>query len=166
MGRYIRGQVDETMLLTVLAGRAVASEAFDNSVNERTLVSSIVATYSLANLTKAADVGPFEIGVAHSDYDTGEILEYLQSAGTWDEGNKISQEIGRRKIRRIGVFDSPDSATDIAVLNDGKPIKTKLNWILTQGQSLDLWVMNMGSAAVATTVPDAHAQGHVNLFPK
>ncbi len=165
MGRYIKGHVDEELQLTTLAAGAVTTTAFDDSVNERTLLSSLVAKWSLSNFTLGQDIGPIQVGVAHSDYTGTEITEYLDNTGSWDEGNKISQEIGRRKIRSVGVFQMPATGAD-AVLNDGKAIKTKLNWILNQGQTLDLWARNIGTAAVATTVPSLNVNGHVNLFPK
>ncbi len=32
------------------------------------------------------------------------------------------------------------------------------------GQTVNLWVYNMGSAAFATTDPNVHVQGKANLF--
>ncbi len=166
MGRYIRGEVDEDLLLTTLAGTTVASGIFDETVNERTLVTSIVATYTLSNMTPVAAVGPFLVGVAHSDYTTAEIEEWIEAAASWNEGDLIAQEVGRRKIRKVGVIPSPDDVEDFTAIADGRMVKTRLNWILLQGQSLQQWAYNMGSAAVATTVPRFQIEGHVNLFPK
>ncbi len=166
MGRYIRGNVDEKLSLTTLAAATAVSEIFDQVVNERTLVSSIVASYSMLNMTPAAADGPILVGVCHSDYTDTEIGEFVTATGGWDEGNKIAQEQMSRKIRRIGTFQNPPDVTTPAVLNDGRQIKTKLNWILLQGQSLRLWAFNTGSSALDTTVPVVHANGHVNLFPK
>ncbi len=166
IGRYIRGNVDEKLSLTTLGAGVAVSEDFDQAVNERTLVSSIVASYSMLNMTPAAADGPIVVGVAHSDYSDAEILEFINATGGWDEGNKVAQEQMGRKIRRIGTFQNPPDVTTPAVLNDGRQIKTKLNWILLQGQTLSLWAFNAGSSALDTTVPVVHAQGHVNLFPK
>ncbi len=169
MGRYIRGNVDESLTLTTLQPRDVASIDFDETVNERTLVSSLVAAYSLDDLTEGAGIGPIMVGVAHNDYTTAEVEEFIENTGSWDEGDLVSQEVGKRKIRVIGIFETAASvATGLgaATLNDGKAIKTKLNWILNQGQTLRLWAYNLGTAAVATTVPEISCQGHVNLFPK
>ncbi len=166
MGRYIRGNVDEKLSLTTLAAATAVSEIFDQVVNERTLVSSIVASYSMLNMTPAAADGPILVGVAHSDYTDAEITEFIVNAGGWNEGNKIAQEQASRKIRRVGTFQNPPDITTLAVLNDGRPIKTKLNWILLQGQSLRLWAFNTGSSALDTTVPVVHANGHCNLWPR
>ncbi len=167
MGRYIRGNVDEELALTTLASKDVVGAVFDEVVNERTLVSSIVAMYNLANFTPGANIGPFIFGVAHGDYTDAEVEEYLEQTGQWNEGNLQSQEVSKRKIRRIGVIgDGIAVAADIGDFNDGRPKKTKLNWILLQGQSLRLWAYNMGSANVATTAPSLTCNGHVNLWPR
>ncbi len=166
MGKYIRGSVDETLAITTLAARTLVSSPFDESVNERTRVSAIVATYSMRGLTPAGDVGPIMVGIAHSDYTAPEIEEVIENTGSWNEGAKIEQERAKRLVRIIGVFDNPEDALKATVLNDGRPIKTKLNWILLQSQSLKLWAYNLGESAVATTVPDIDCQGHVNLWPQ
>ncbi len=166
MGRYIRGSVDEQLNLGTLAGQTLVSQIFDETVNERTLVTSIVANYTLRLVTPINDLGPVMVGVAHSDYTDAEIEAVIEASGSWDEGDLVQQEISKRKVRRIGIFEQPENATQAVVLNDGRMIRTKLNWILLQGQSLRLWAYNMGQAMFATTAPDLNAAGHVNLFPK
>ncbi len=168
MGRYIRGAIDEELDLGTLAGRTGILAIFDNVVNERTLVTSIQATWSLADWTVATADGPVLVGVCHSDYNIAEVEEYLEQTQSWNEGNMIAQEINQRKIRRIGEFQSPIGgvAADAQVLNDGRPIKTKLNWIMLQGQSLNIWAYNQGSSAFATTNPTLRAAGVAHLFPK
>ncbi len=166
MGRYIRGNVDEEVALTTLASKDVVSSIFDEVVNERTLVSSIVANYALSNWTDIANAGPIIFGVAHSDYNDAEVEEWLENTGQWNEGNMISREIAARKIRQIGQLVGASDPLAVAQFNDGRQKKTKLNWILLQGQSLRLWAYNAGSAAVATTAPSLTANGQVNLWPK
>ncbi len=166
MGKYLRGSVDEQQALGTLAGQTLIGQDFDETVNERTLVSSIVATWSLSNFTAIEDCGPIAFGVAHGDYTDAEIEEVIENAGSWNEGALIEQEKSKRKIRRIGMFDTPPTATQTFVVNDGKPVKTKLNWILNQGETLRMWSYNTGQAACATTGPDVRVQGHVNLWPR
>ncbi len=167
MGRYIRGNIDDVLPLATLAPKDVIAIAFDGVVNERTLVSSIVATWSLAGYTPVTDAGPIQFGVAHGDYTSAEIEESLEDVGTWDEGNLIARERGKRKIRQIGVLQAPDSAAGSFVFNDGRPKKTKLNWILNQGQALNMWAYNTGSIAVSgASGADVRATGHANLWPK
>ncbi len=165
-GRYIKGNVDEDLSLATLASKTLLSVDFDEAVAERMLVSSIVATYSLQDFTSELGDGPIEVGIAHSDYSDTEIEEVLENVTSWDEGNLVGQEIAKRKVRKIGVFSQDDDVTHATVvLNDGKPIKSKLNWILRTGQTLALWVYNDGVSAIATGSV-AHVEGHVNLWPR
>jgi len=167
MGRYIRGDIDDEMLLGTLNSKVVVSAALDQTVNERTLATSMVAIHAMINFTAGAADGPILVGIAHSDYSSAEIEAWIENQGSWDEGNLIGQEVGNRKIRKIGIFEVVDLAiTGATVLNDGKPIKTKLNWILNQGTTLRQWAYNLGTSALDTTDPTYHLQGHVNLFPK
>lgn len=165
MGRYIKGNVDEELGLGTLAGKTLVGQAMDESVPERTLVSSIVAAYSLDDFTNGFDIGPIVCGVAHGDYSDAEIEEVIENTGSWSEGDLIAQEVAKRKIRIIGTF-SQQLSGGTQLLNQGRPIKTKLNWILLTGDSLRIWAYNMGSNALATTVPTIHVSGHVNLFPR
>ena len=166
MGRYIPGDIDETLLLPTLASRTLVSTPFDNVVNERTLVSSIIAAYSMTLFTGAADDGPIMVGVAHSDYTDAEIQAVIDATLSWNEGDLIAQEVAHRKVRRIGIFRNPATAAESTSLNDGRKIKTKLNWILLQGQTLRLWAFNMGGSALATTVPRIDMEGKANLWPR
>ncbi len=163
--RYIRGVVDESLILTTLGGTTVTSVIFDETVSDRCFISSIDATYSLSNWTAIADVGPIVVGVAHSDYTPAEIESWIESTGLWKEADQIGQEIGKRKIRLVGTFETPQGPEDSVVLNDGKKIHTKLKWILNVGQTLQVWAYNRGSAAVATTTPDLHVEGVAHLWP-
>jgi len=166
--RYLKGAVDENLLLTTLGPKDVVSQIFGSVVNERTLVSSLVGTWSLSDFTSGDDIGPVLVGVAHSDYTAAEIEEFIEIADSWNEGNLVAQETARRKIRKIGIFEDQDagSATADSVLNDGKPITTKLNWIMLQAQSLQIWAYNLGDGAIATTIPEVNLQGHANLWPQ
>ena len=166
MGRYIRGDINEVLTLTTLGAGVLTSTNFDNVVNERTLVSSVVGTYSMTAFTKSTGDGPILVGIAHSDYSSAEIQEVIDATASWDEGDLVAREVGARKVRRIGIFDNPDDEAAVSVLNDGKPIRTKLNWILLQGQTLKLWSMNLGTSPLATTAPLVRVEGHANLFPK
>ncbi len=164
--RYLRGGIDEVLSLTTLAATTLVLVAFDETVNERTFVSSIVVNASLSDLTPAAGVGPFMVGVAHSDYSAAEIEEWIEQAASWNEGDLVgTREIGKRLCRRIGIFDEKAlAATESSTLFTSAR-KVKLGWILNQAQGLDLWVYNMGVSPVATTVPQVRLQGHANLWP-
>ncbi len=164
MGRYIRGRINENLSLGSLAAATLIGVAFDENVNERSLVSSIVATYSLADVASAANRGPVMVGIAHGDYTDAEIEAVIENTGSWNEGAKPQQEISKRLVRMIGTFPSTESATETDVLNDGKPIRTKLNWILNQGQGLRLWGYNTGTAALLAG--GVRTEGHANIWPR
>ncbi len=167
MGRYIRGNLLVTIAGGTLAGATAITVQTTDQVVERTLVSSIVARYSLSGYTGGDNIGPVEVGVAHGDYTLLEIEQYLESSLSWDEGDKITRERMKRQVRRIGVFEvAAGSAGEASVLNDGKPIKTRLNWILNAAQGLQFWIYNQGTAAFATTDPDVRVSGHANLWPR
>ncbi len=157
----MKGNVDEVLALGTLAAATLISADFDEVVEEKMLVSSIVSTYSLRELTAASGAGPIVVGVAHSDYTDAEIEAWLETTDSWDQGDLVQgKEVRNRLIRRIGIFGSS------GVLNDGKPIKTRLNWLLRTGQTLSVWGYNRGASALATTDPQIVLEGHVNLWGK
>ncbi len=165
--KYLRGNVDEELIIGALSSKTAGSGQFDESVNERTFATSIVATWSVDEWTAASETGPLVVGICHSDYTTTEIEQFVENLGSWNEGDKIGQEIGKRQIKRVGEFDLSPQALAHAVLNDGNPIKTKLNWMLMQGQSLRLWMYNTGLATVSTaTAATIGVNGYVNLWPQ
>ncbi len=167
MGRYIRGNLDEVFPLAALGTKDVITLAVGGVVNERTYISSIVAKWGMASMTPLADAGPVVFGVAHPDYTSAEIEAWIEDSGSWDEGNLIAQEIANRKIRQIGVFETPDGPADAVVFNDGRAKKTKLGWTVLQGTGLLMWAYNTGTAALSgATGTDVTCTGHANLWPK
>ncbi len=165
MGKYIRGSVDEDLDLGTLAAKTLLAGAFDEIVGQRMLVSSVVATWTLDGIL--AGQGPLLFGIAHSDYSSPEIEEVIENTGSWDEGNKVAQEIAKRQVRIIGTMvNQLDTGTDDVQWNDGRPVKTKLNWILNTGDTLDLWAYNLSTAALTTSAPILRASGHINLWPR
>ncbi len=163
--RYIRGNIDVTQLLGTLAAETGILATVPDTLTEKAWISSVKATYALKNMTPGGTSGPLSFGVAHGDYTLSEITSWIELTSSWKEGNKVEQEIGARKIRRIGTFESPSGPTDTARFNDGRPVTTKINWMLITGQTLKFWVYNEGSGALATTDPSFHVNGHANIWP-
>ncbi len=160
---YVRGNIDLDTALGTLAGKTAVLQA-SQTVSSPCRVSSVKAIYSLHGMTVGDNIGPIMVGVAHSDYTLAELEEWIEAAsGSWQRGKLVEQEIDNRLIRRIGVF-TPLISLGAEVLNDGKPIRTKLNWALQSAQGLNFWYYNMGTAALATTDPNGHVQGQANLF--
>ncbi len=166
MGNYLKGAVDEELAIATLGAGVLVGANFDSVMIERGIITSLVATWAIRGLSSASDDGPIMVGVAHSDYTDAEIEEYIENLGSWDQGDKISQERAKRLVRKIGVFESRADSTEAVTLNDGVPIKTKLNWQMTTGDTLKAWAYNMGASPLATTVPDITVQGHCNIFLK
>ncbi len=142
------------------------AQVFDESVEEKTFLSSVRAAWTLSKFSPAVGIGPIQVGLAHSDYSASEIEAWIENTGSWKQGDLINQEVAQRRIRSVGIFETPADAGDSVTLNDGKPIRTKLGWILTTGQTVDVWAYNLGTAAVATTDPAVHLQGKANLWPR
>ncbi len=165
--RYIRGEVDEDLDIATLGAKTLVSADFDETVNERTFVSSLDAIWVLSDMTAAANDGPILCGVAHSDYTDAEIEAFIEATASWNEGDLVAQEVGRRKIKKVGIFGRNGiDADQQSVLNDGKAIKTKLKWILLQGQGLKLWAYNMGDSPLGSPIPTVQLEGHANLWPQ
>ncbi len=160
---YIRGSVDIDQSLSTLAADTAVLAA-TQVVAERTRVSSVKATYSISDQTPGANEGPIVVGVAHSDYSLAEIEAWLESTSSWDAANLVEKEVQGRKIRQIGVLDVPGGVGEAYALNDGKPITTKLNWILTTGQGLNFWFYNSGSSPISTSAPNGKVIGQANLW--
>ncbi len=164
MRRYIKGNVDDQFTLGVLAANAIVTNLWDESVEQRTLISSVVLSWALSGITSPQ--GPLLFGLAHGDYTDAEIEEVIENIGSWDEGNLIAQEKSKRKVRVIGKFvvDSQLAGTVDVPYNGGKPVKTKLNWVLTDTDGITMWVYNVSQAALSTTDPEVTCSGHANLW--
>ncbi len=92
--------------------------------------------------------GPIVVGYAHGDYSVTEIKQSIEAEGMMTRGDKIVAEQGNRLVRRVGVF-AGSSATDQS-LNDGKPIRTRLNWLIAEGKTLNAWAYNQSGASLTT----------------
>ncbi len=163
MKSYLKGNIDENVIITDLAAATLVSSDFDETPEQDTLVSSIVASYSIDNLV--AGQGPLIFGVAHSDYSDAEIEEFIENTGSWDQGSKVEQERAKRLIRKIGTMVGTQGSGTVDVKwNNGVPMKTKLNWRLNTGDTLNLWCYNISASALSTSTPVLRAHGHANLW--
>ncbi len=149
--------------MTTLAAKTLVSQSSETVV-DTARISSVKCGYGITGFTPADGVGPFLFGVAHSDYTNGEIEAYIEQSGSWDLGDKQSQEVRSRRVKILGVIGQNASGVQNMVFNDGRQNKAKLNWIMSEGDGLDFWVYNMGDAAVATTVPQFVAFGNASIW--
>ncbi len=146
-----RVRMNGSLAIGALATKDVISGNASASPTIGLRIMSVNATYTISNIG-ASDDDSFEFGWAHSDYSAAEIEEALEASATMDAGDRVAQEQANRLVRLIGTVSGAlaGAAGGGANFNDGKPVKTKLNWLLTPGDTMDLWVRN-GSGTIYTT---------------
>lgn len=108
-------------------------------------------TFTLRNATEGE--GPVTVGYAHSDYSVTEVKECLEAFAAIDQGDKIARERANRLVRTVGTFwrtGGVTGAVGSASLNDGKPVRTRLNWLINIGDSVNLFVFNESTGALTT----------------
>ncbi len=166
--RYLKGKIDHLLDIGTLAAQTLISSDIVDTLTDAAWMTSVKATYSLNSVTQTDNLGPLLVGIAHSDYSSAEIEEWIESTTSWETKDKVGQEVARRYIREVGIFNisGSTSAVNNYALNEGRPITTKCGWMLEGGQTVKFWAYNTGSAAFATTDPDVRVQGHANLWPK
>ncbi len=116
-------------------------------------VRSIEASWRSQELTDAD--GPLVVGYAHSDYSVTEIKECIEASASISQGDKIAQERANRLVRVVGSLG--DAGDD--ELNDGLPVKTKLNWLIAIGDQVNAFVYNDG--ITMTTGALVRINGHL-----
>ncbi len=158
--RSVRTSAQSPDMSALGANTVLVNPIYADPVGAAYRIKSMKATWSMENM----DIldGPVIVGYAHGDYTVGEIKECIESGGSIVLGNKIVQEQANRLVRIVGTFSPGVDQADVT-LNDGKPITTKLNWLITVGQTFNLFVYNDGSAAIetATKVVKINGQGWV-----
>ncbi len=115
-------------------------------------VMSASATWSLTDLT--ANDGPIVFGYAHSDYTVTEIKECIEASGAIDLGDKIAQERANRLVRVVGVMNEVRET-----INDGEPVKTRLNWRFNPGEVLNVFAYNDNADDALTTLAELGHNG-------
>ncbi len=137
-------QIAESLPLLTLASLDVLGETLNGSnVDKPTRVMSVDCLFAINGMT--AGEGPVDIGLAHGDYTDTEIEECLEATGSWASDDKVARERGNRLVRRVGQLDAEHDE-----LNDGKPVRVRLNWALVTGQTLRYWARNVGSGTLTT----------------
>lgn len=144
-----RVRVAASLAVGALDPSDVISGTITNVTPSPLRIISAHLTFGLSDLGATADDGQ-EFGIAHSDYTAAEIEECLEAAGSIDLGDKVSQERANRLVRSVGqMTGAPGTGAGLS-WNDGRPVKLKLNWVLTVQDSLVAWVRN-ASGTVYTT---------------
>ncbi len=146
-----------------LAAGDVISAAMTAVSANRYRVVSVIASYALTDLGAQID-DTQQFGIAHSDYTDAEIEECLEATAAIDIGDKVAQEKANRLVREIGTIVPGTISAGGAGFNDGRPVKTRLNWMIGIGDTLRLYVRN-GSGAVYTTGATLKAKGNLWVKP-
>ncbi len=132
----------ELALGTLASDTAITAALTGNSTVPYRVI-SIESTWNMIGGTGVD--GPVTLGYAHSDYTVTEIKEALEAGASIDPGNKIANEQSNRLIRIVGSVDAAQNR-----LNDGRPIKTRLNWAISIGQAVNMFAFNEEAAALST----------------
>ncbi len=156
----LKARVENAITLGTLLNATTIGDNIPDAVDERAFLLSTQMTITLRGLTPGE--GPILVGLAHSDYTDPEIEQWIENVGGWSEGDLVQQEVSKRKIRQIGMFDGVAAEE---VLNEGLSIKTTCKWILTQGQTLKVWAHNR-SGATLTTGAVVLFDGHAWVVPQ
>ncbi len=138
-----RAAIAESLPLLTLASLDVLGETIVGVVDKPTRVMSVDCLFALNGMT--ALEGPVDVGLAHSDYTDAEIEECLEAVGSWSSDDKVANERSNRLVRRVGQLDAEHDE-----LNDGEPVRVRLNWGLASGSTIRYWARNVGSAALTT----------------
>ncbi len=149
-------RVSPSLALVTLASGIVLSSNLWPAADQAYVVTSFTGSYSLRGHT--AGEGPLHIGLSHGDYTVTEIKEAIESTSI-SAGSMIEREQSRRLVRIVGTFNGLNTEE---VLNDGKPMKTKLNWFIPIGKELKWFVYNDSGATLTTgAVADITGTGWV-----
>ncbi len=130
-------------LSTLAAGVAIAADLTTLGVAKFTVISADLM-WTIKGLT--AGEGPITVGIANGDLTVSNIGETLDANPT-NKSDIIARERARRPVRRAGVFHGLSSEE---VLNDGKPIRTKLRTTLDTGVELTMFARNQTGSTLTT----------------
>ncbi len=139
-----RVRVTPTLTLSTLGAATVLTGGMTAASSGPYRVISAICSWTQSTLTDGE--GPITVGYAHNDYSVGEIKEALEASAALDLGDKVAQEKANRLVRVVGTFRSEPNND----LNDGRPIKTKLNWRMNVGDILNIFAYNESTGALAT----------------
>ncbi len=138
-----RVRVSASLSLSTLGANTVLPLTLTGAADGAYRIVSAKLNWTLVGLTEPE--GPIVVGLNHSDYTVTEIKECIEASAGINVGNKIAQEQANRLVRIVGVMES-----DTDELNDGKPISTKLNWLMPIGMSTEMFAYNDAASALTT----------------
>jgi len=156
--------VESGLAVGALTTGDVTIGALTQSSLNKYRVTSVDLTYAISDLAALIDDN-FQFGIAYGDYTSAEVEECLESASSIDIGNKIEREQANRLVRHIGSISGNQVTVGAGLtFNDGRSMRTKLNWLIGIGDVLNLWVRN-GSGVTYTGGSILKAQGVMWVTP-
>ncbi len=138
-------KVQPQLVLGTLANNIVVVAGVTGAADGQYRATSISTLWGMSGAT--AGEGPIIVGYAHSDYTVTEIKEALESNASISIGLKVEQERANRLVRVVGTFANDGTEES---LNDGKFIKTKLNWAMSIGKFINIFAYNDSGATLTT----------------
>ncbi len=129
--------------LTTLADTVVVSQVL-TALSQDFFAIAADCRWAIRGLT--AGEGPLNVGYHNSDLSVTEITESLDASPT-SESDIIARERTRRPVRSAGTFSG---ATTEEVLNNGKPIRTKLRFNLANSLEVSAFIRNESGAPLST----------------
>ncbi len=148
-----RVRISPNLALSTLAAATVLTGPLTGSSDGAYRAVSVKNTWTLSEFTAAN--GPVTVGYAHSDYSVTEIKEALEITTAISPGDKVAQEKANRLVRVVGTFPAEANSS----LNDGKPIKTRLNWFIPIGKAVNIFAFNEDTAAALDTGSTVNCAG-------
>ncbi len=138
--------------LGTLGSSTVVKQAVTAALETKQKMISVDCQFSIDNYTNTPLDGPLVVGFNHSDYTVGEVQEALDTPVS-NQGSRTEIERNRRWVRRVGTLvpiGINDGTIGSMVLRNGQPIRTKLNWVINDGDALEFFALNSGSSGLAT----------------
>ncbi len=144
-----------------LAANAAAIVALHDSGDDDFFVTSVRATYGRAQ--GGAGDPAIAVYLVPSDLSATEFEEWLEQADSFARADRTSKEIRSRGryIKHVGEI-SGEQAT--GVLNDGMPVRTKVNMPIFAGQTLSLMFYNTHNGTALTSTTDVTVFGEMTGY--
>ncbi len=154
-----RVRITSSTAVGALAALDLTSGNLVNTSANAYRIMTVDVSWGLADLGATSDDGQ-EFGLSHSNYTNAEVEACLEAAGSIDQRDKVAQEAANRLVRTIGTFTGAPGTGAGLSFNDGRRVKTKLNWAIGIGDTVNVWIRN-GSGTVYTTGATVNAVGDV-----
>ncbi len=136
-----------------IAAKDMDAELLTETADDNFIATSLEATYT-CTLEQGAEpntLANIAFGVAKSDYSAAEIEAWYENSSGFKRENLIAAEISSRHIKQIGIM-SPRAVNAaqqvVTTINEGMPIKTRLNWRILEDTTLAFWIYNGGDVAI------------------